>query len=185
MEPWKILTWISVPSTMVVSIGLSLTAVGSIWFCMWQGTLLVLIRTLRVDSDKKNVCICWSGTASWHLKNETDFQLCTTTDICCSGTHYLSSGSSVFARASEFLAWSIIGFQDSPTWLFCPCCCHYYCSGTILWLFKVCLLHTFFSQGHIIYFLYSDGFLSLSLCRYLFCFCKHCCSLCLFFLWVC
>ena len=44
--------------------------------------------------------------------------------------------------------------QDSPTWLFCPCCCHYYCSGTILWLFKVCLLHTFFSQGHIIIYIF-------------------------------
>ena len=136
----------------MVSIGLSLTAVGSIWFCMWQGTLLVLTRTLRVDSDKKNVCICWSGTASWHLKKQNWFSamhhnwhmlqwdtLSVQWEFCVCKSFWISG--------MEYY-----GSQDSPIWLFCPCCC-YFCAGTMLWLFKVCLLHTFFlSQGQIIYF---------------------------------
>ena len=134
---------------------------------MWQGTLLVLTRTLRVDSDKKNVCICWSGTASWHLKKQNWFSamhhnwhmlqwdtLSVQWEFCVCKSFWISG--------MEYY-----GSQDSPIWLFCPCCC-YFCAGTMLWLFKVCLLHTFFlSQGQIIYIFYTLMVFFLFLCVFI------------------
>ena len=55
---------------------------------------------------------------------------------------------------------------------------HAVATTTVLVLCCDCL-KCVFSRSNYIFFLYSDGFLSLSLCLYLFCFCEHCCSLCL------